>query len=1239
MKGKKRLVWLFIFTCSILQLSAQSYLHFIENKGQWNNKVAFKGELPSGAFFLKPDGGYKMVLHNRSELNTIIQRDHNSSSTNNIPSASISNNNSQKVLHSHAYEVKFLNANPHPEIIKEKQLANYNNYFIGNDPSKWNGACKIYQSITYKNIYPNIDIRYYTSSKGQLKYDIIVYPGGDVNNVSLYYDGVDDMKLKDGVLKIKTSVDDVLEGNPISYLSSEEGRKEVACNYNIKGNIVRFNLQESKPLNATLVIDPTIIFAGFSGSTADNWAYTATYDDAGNFYAGGIVFATGYQVSNGAYQQNFKGGNNATGEGDALSNLDANGFDIGIMKFNSTGTTVMYATYIGGSNGNEQPHSLIVDGSGNLVIAGRTTSSDYPTMFPNKIGPGGGQDIILTKLNATGTALIGSLRIGGTGNDGVNINTKDDQSNTAPKGSVSVRRNYGDDARSEVVLDNAGNIYLASCTQSNDFPTTNPFQTINKGGSFNQDGVIIKAAADLTSIIFSSYIGGTGDDAAFALAISPVSSNIYIAGATASKDLANNINAFQGGVCDGFIAIINNTNNPSLISTNYVGTASADQLYGIQFNKAGDVFITGTTEGLMPVVASPFNATGQASGKQFITKLSADLLTVKYSANFGNGSIYPNISPAAFLVDNCENVYVSGWGGGLDVPYTNSGTLNLIAKSAPDGSQPLKTTTDGNSFYFFVLERNANSQLYGGFYGDNKMNQNQPNILGDLNGVHVDGGTSRFDNKGVVYQSICACGPDPGMSTSGVAYPNNAAYQSNNGYSCNLFALKIAFNLAGVSSAVQAAIKGIVRDTAGCVPLQVSFKDTIGTAKQYIWRFGDGSADTTTTVSNVSHFYNSSGNFLVRLIGVDTSKCFPYDTSFVTIKVGVDSVSLGLNYSRVGGCNSLTYQFNNISVRSPTAIPFKANSFTINFGDGSTALLGGGSIQHTYAAVGTYNISLVLTDSSYCNQYDTTSIQLRISNAVKAQFTTPAFGCAPYNAVFTNTSLGGTDFKWVFGDGSSYSTNSAASVTHLYSNIQTYSAYLIAIDTNTCNKVDTSAIFIITAQGKPTASFTASPQPPISNTAIVFTNNSVGAISYHWIFGDGTDSVTTSSSPMSHLYNSTGTFNVSLIAINNGGCTDTISLSVSAIIIPVFGIPTAVAPNCNCINNKIFIKGFGIAAVKWNIYNRWGTLVFTTTNKDEGWDGKYKGILLPQDVYQYILEITMTDGSSYTKNGDITLLK
>ena len=1253
MHGMKAIGWLLFILVSGNRISAQAYLQFVENKGQWHEKVAFKGELAAGAFFLEPDGSYKIVLHNHDDLRTLIGQQHATyvaGPAMDIQTAKPAN--AKMVLHSHAYEVKFLHSNPTPEIIREKPEDHYRNYFIGNDAAKWTGGCKLYRAITFKNLYPNIDIRYYTAANGTLKYDLIVHPGGDVNSIAMYVDGADGIKVKNGGLRVKTTVDEVQEGVPVSYLSGPAGKKETPCKYNVRGNIIRFSVKEQIPAETTLIIDPSLVFSSFSGSKSDNWGYTATYDAAGNFYAGGIVFNTGYQVSSGAFQTLFQGGNNGTGEGDPQTNTDTNGFDIGIMKFDPTGKTVIYATYIGGSSGNEQPHSMVVDGSGNLIIAGRTTSGvTYPTIPANsKIGPEGlpgNQDIILTKLNATGSGLIGSLRIGGKADDGVNILSKDlSLPNGFVKPTISIRRNYGDDARSEVVLDNAGNIYLGSCTQSTDFPAINSFQNSNNSAdtSFHQNAVIIKAAPDLSSVLFSSYLGGTGDDAAFAIALNPVNNNIYLAGATSSRDFPGAINSFNGGPCDGFVAIVNNTANPTLASSSYFGTDSADQIYGVQFNKSGqNVFLSGTTEKVMPVINSNFNTvSGQKSGNQFIMKLSSDLSTVVYSANYGNGGTKPNISPAAFLVDVCENVYVSGWGGGLDRNYSNQGISGLTVKSAPDGTQPLFKTTDGNGFYFFVLEKNANSQLYGGYFGEKVSPPSSG--TGDLNGVHVDGGTSRFDNNGVVYQSICACGPDKSSTTAGVAFPNNGAYQSAisgnsiGGFSCNLLALKVAFNLSGVIAGVQTTINGIPRDTAGCLPLTVTFTDTIGNAQQYYWTFGDGSAQVTTTTNSTNHVFNLAGLYRVMEVAFDPTKCNQYDTSYVNIRVRNDAATLSLSAVKIPPCNSLAYKFTNSSV-APAGKTFNSKSFSLDFGDGSKpVIIGDTTITHGYPASGLYNVRLTLLDTNFCNHTDSFPLVLSIAANVKAQFTTPALGCLPYAAVFDNTSLGSgaTTYFWDFGDGS---TSTVTNPSHTYPNAGTYKVRLIASDVNTCNLTDTSVYHTITVSGKPTVDFTASPQPPKNNTAITFTNLSTGGQTYQWTFGDGDTINTFNIASVSHIYNISGVFNVCLIVTNQAGCIDSLCQSVSALITPLFDVPTAFSPNGDGINDRIYVRGFGITSMKWNIYNRWGVLVYQSSDLTQGWDGTYKGLVQPQDVYQYVLEVVMSDGKKYLKKGDITLLK
>lgn len=1207
---------------------AQQSLEFVENKGQWDNAIQYKGQLATGTFALKKDGGYKITLLNHDDLKAVgdILHGHKENassggasggdreqaviSTNSNKTITSSSNNG--TIRGHVYEVSFLNANPNPVAFADKQQSFYNNYYIGDDKTKWASGCKVFGAVTYKNIYPNIDVRYYTD-KGQLKYDIIVNPGGDINRVALYVDGVDALKLKDGQLVFKTSVDEVKEAIPYSYQSGKKGKQTVACRFEVKGNIVRYKIDNPIDNDATLVIDPSLIFSTFTGSRAENWGFTATYDGAGNFYAGGIVFGDAYPFQNGAFS--FSGTTASTGEG--------KGFDIGIIKFNPTGTAKIFATYLGGKSGNSFPHSLIVDANNNLVIAGKTTATEYPS--PRKVGPRGGYDIVITKLKADGTGLIGSLMIGGTTDDGVNIRNKYPSGNG---GSISTRRNYGDDSRSEVIIDNAGNILLASCTQSTDFPTVNAFQSANGGANASaraQDGLFIKVSSDLSNVLVSSYLGGGDDDAAFVLSINPLTGNIYVAGATASSNFPGDKTGViaatnAGGACDGFVSMLNNAGTQLLQST-YLGTSGADVVYGIQFDKYGYPYVMGTTTGSWVVTSNV--AFVQNGGKQFISKLQPNLSTYVYSTVFGTNSSVPNLSPTAFLVDRCENVYVSGWGGTANTQqqYGSAGTNGLTVTA-----DAVKKTGDGSDFYFFVMERNATKQLYGSLFGQN----------GGY-GEHVDGGTSRFDANGIIYQSLCSCqNADPG---AGNAFPTSGgAFASTRGYDgCNLAAIKIAFNLSGVGAGVQSSIQGTANRKTGCVFTEVEFKDTLALGKTYVWNFGDGSPEQTTTTPNIKHAYTVVGNYSVRLISIDSSTCNISDTSYVTIRVRNDAATLALNATKLAPCNALSYQFDNTSI-APAGKPFSNNSFTLFFGDGTQRTVGLGSFQHSYPAAGTYNAGLILSDTNYCNYPDTFKLQLRIAANVKAQFNTPAIGCAPYQAVITNTSLAGETFTWDFGDGTSYV--GADPPPHLYNAVGSYTIKLSVVDTNTCNKID-SASFTITVNGKPTSAFTFSPNPPQANTAVVFTNNSIGtASSYKWLYGDG-DSLVTSNinAVVSHIYNATNTYNACLIASNLSGCKDTSCQNVRAITIPLLDVPSALTPNGDGVNDVVQVRGYGITKMDWRIYNRWGVLMFQSSSQKIGWDGKFKGNIQAQDVYTYTLEVEFSDGTKYSKTGDITLLR
>jgi len=1206
---KKIFVILTIFFA--VKTKAQAYLEFVENKGQWANNIAFKGDLRTGAIALKPDGGYRMLQHNQQDLDAI----HNFYHPHDKLSIEKSMTTKELGLHSHVYEVSFLGCNPHPQAITEKPQDTYNNYYIDNDKSKWASGCKIYQAITYKNIYPNIDIRYYTGN-GTLKYDLIVNPGGNPNQIAMVFDGADDLKIKKGKLEIKTSVSTVNELEPYTFQPSENGKKQIDCNYRLNKNIVTFNV-DNYDKTVPLIIDPAIeVFSTLTGSLADNWGFTATYDGAGNFYAGGIVFGGGFPVSNGS---TWQGG---------MDSDDGDSFDIGIIKFNPLGTNRLYATYIGGSVGNEQPHSLVVDGFGSLIIAGRTNSVNYPITLPSN-GVCGNKDIILTKLNSLGN-IVASTRIGGSGDDGMNIKPKYSNTPQLPYGTLSINRNYGDDARSEVIVDENNNILLASCTQSTDFfVTPNAFQQTNGGAAVamnrKQDAVFIRASNDLSNILTSTYLGGNNDDAAFVLAINPIDKNIYLAGGTASTNFPGNKTGvlnpnFLGGDCDGFIAILNQTGT-SLLASTYLGTPKAENIYGIQFDKSGFPYTMGTTNGTWPI----FNAIeNKPFAKQFIAKLQPNLSSFVYSTTWGTVSPEPNISPIAFLVDRCENVYVSGWGGSINsgYKYLNSGTWGLTAKPSDPNQNVLKVSTDGSDFYFYVLERGARSQIYGGFFGQN-------NGVGE----HVDGGTSRFDKEGVIYQSLCAnCGndPKPEFPTTPGAYS-----RTNPSGNCNLAAIKIAFNFAGVGAGVRSSIKGRNGDTSGCVPLLIKFQDTLAQGVSYTWNFGDGSPEITTKTPNTSHLYTDIGDYKVRLISIDSSTCNIVDTSYKTMRIRSDSASLKLTYKKIGDCYANTYEFDNIASVAPIKKPFSETSFIINFGDGVIEQMGLVKKTHQYKAPGYYKGFMILVDTNYCNTPDTVFFNITVIANLKASFQRPGSGCLSSTLKFTNTSNGGDTYTWDFGDGTfSYARNAI----HFFSPSGNYMVKLTVFDSFSCNKVSYDS-FLIYIAPSPTALFTYNPSPPQINTPVNFINKSIGALRYVWIFGDG-DSLFTNSltQPIRHTYQLTQLVTPRLIVYNEFNCTDTFRVQFKARVNQLFDVPNALAPDGNT-NNKIFVRGYGIKKINWNIYNRWGILMYSSNDVTQGWDGKYKGEIQPQDVYHYTLKVEFYDGKKDGKTGDITLLR
>lgn len=1187
--------------------SAASYygLEFTENLGQWGDRFGYRAEAGRAVFYLHGDG-FTVLQHNEADYRRALEKVHGH--TSDTSGDHDGGAGPEFTLRSHAFRVYFEGGNPGGRVTTEYELQSNISYYVGNDPSRWKSGIRSWQSVTYHDVYPNIDVRY-RSDGGRLKYDIIARPGADLSKLRLRYEGAEGLSVEKGVLQVRTSVGTSRELEPYAYQPLEGGKREVDCKFRVKGDRVSFDVK-GYDLRQVLVIDPTLDFGTYTGSRSSNWGYTATPGPDGSFFAGGIVFSVGYPISTGAVQATFRGGN----------------VDIGITRFSPNGSARMYSTYIGG-DGDDMPHSLIADGAGNLIMLGRTTSSNYPQqgyVTPNR----GGSDIVVTKINAAGTALIGSAIIGGNSTDGANIDPAITPSNWG-----SLLFNYGDNARSEVILDDAGNVYFAANTQSGNFPLVNPAQATIGGG---QDAVVVKMSPNLGSLLFSTFLGGSGDDGGFCIKLHPTTGEVFVAGPTLSTNFPGNktgtIGTTAGGQIDGYVAVLS-PNGSNLLRSTYLGTNVTDIVYGLQFDRAGYPYVTGITLGPWPVLnATPFSA----GSKQFISKLRPDLTGYEYSTVFGSGSTLPNISLVAFLVDRCENVYVSGWGGKLNPCSGNSATDLRSAGplGMPITPDAIKSTTDNRDFYFIVLEKNAAKVLYGSYAG-------QSGGEGD----HVDGGTSRYDSRGAIYQAVCAnCGGSnacpsqpitfPFPVTPGVVAPVNGALGTNSSGECNLGAIKISFEFDGVKASLQTSINGKVRDTSGCFPLKVDFTDTIGMARRYIWDFGDGSPRDTTTVPDNSHTFLNPGLYRVMLIGIDSTKCIPVDSAYRYINVRRDKSIPDFLPNKLAPCEFLGYRFDNTTV-APPGKPFGNRSFTWDFGDGSARVVTGSTpVSHTYAAMGTYNVKLILNDTAYCNGPDSVSKTIRLSPSLKANFTTSKdTACAPLTIRFGNTSAGGQTFAWDFGDGTTFAGSTPPDKTYSVGGI--YTVTLIGNDPNTCNITDTvrKRIYVVP---RPAAGFTYTPLPSVENTPTRFINTTFGATRYLWDFGDGTTS--TDVNPL-HQYVKTGVNRVCLEAVNSFNCRDTVCQQVLSLVVDALDVPNALTPNGDGVNDRVFVRGFGIVKMNFRIYNRWGQLVFQSTDPAIGWDGTYKGVPQPMDAYGYVLDVEFNSGERVTRKGDITLLR
>ncbi len=821
-----RKLLLFAAIASSLYSYSQVHIQFIENKNQWNNNVLYKADIISGSIFLE-DNCFTYCFYDHNDVHKChhpsdIEEEHNHAH----------NDGNKKNMHFHAFKMHFNNSNINPRIYGNNEYPHYYNYFIGQDKSKWASKVKCYKGVNYNNIYNNIDIKMY-NEKNNLKYDYIVKPGGNVHDINIEFEGVKDIKIIDGRLLIKTSVIDITEEKPFAYQIINGEKVQVKCEYKLDGVFLKFNVGRYNK-NEPLIIDPVLMFSTYSGSYSNNFGYTASYDSKGHLYSGSTAFGPDYPTTLGAFQTIYGGDSNPSSVNQ--------GTDIAITKWNLDGSAMIYSTLLGG-NMDELPHSIFVNSEFELYVYGTTGSDNFPVtsnaydqtynggsnFIPSGLGVSfpTGTDIIVAKLSLDGSDLLGSTYLGGSENDGLNMGV--------------LKYNYADEVRGEIMLDNNHNVYIVSSTFSSNFPVTSG--VLQNSISGDLDGCVTKLNNDLTTVIWSTYIGGTGTDAAYSITLDS-NEDIYISGGTTSNDFPTTSGtlhpAYIGGMSDAFVTHIS-SNGQSILESSYFGSIEYDQAYFVELNGGNKVYLFGQTlaSGSTLILNASYNTPGSG---QFISVLESDLSTLIRSTVFGTGNGV-NISPVAFLVDVCDKIYISGWGGGTNQPpYGSGGWTTGMETTSPT----FQSTTDGSDFYLAVFEDDMSAITYGTFIGGNQSAE------------HVDGGTSRFSKNGKIYEAVCAgCWGNSDFPTS------SGSWSSMNNNSCNLAVFKFDFMLP-------ITIAEFPLPLHRCAPYTHTFDNLSQYANSYEWNFGDG---TTSSDFEPTHVFDSVGTFHVTLTAFGDSSC------------------------------------------------------------------------------------------------------------------------------------------------------------------------------------------------------------------------------------------------------------------------------------------------------------------------------------------------------------------------------
>ncbi len=623
-------------------------------------------------------------------------------------------------------EMRFAGANPNAPASGVEELPGKANYFFGRNPRSWRTNVPTYAKVRTRGVYPGIDLVYY-GNQPRLEYDFVVRPRANPGRIRLAFEGASGLRIdRKGDLLVETAAGAVRLHKPAVYQVLLGGRQAGQRVYRRGGwqaltkQTAEFRLGRYDH-SRELVIDPVLSFSTYLGGSGGDTANTIAVDAQGNAYVAGETASTDFPVTANAFQKTC---------GTSQSPCRTMGF---VAKLSADGSTLLYATYLGGSQ-YTQVSALAVDSAGDAYLTGYTNAADFPTTsgaFQTTCNPSDPTAQycaapFVTKLDPSGSSLLYSTYLGETG------------SLTLGSFGPAIQGNG-------IALDSAGDAYVGGGTTLTNFPTT--------AGAFEaqdpmpgvEHGFLSELNPAGTALVFSTYLGGTGQDQVNAVTVSG-SQAVYATGETVSLDFPTSSGAFQRGLYSGpnvlgpNAFVVKFSLSGSLDYSTLLGGTGQSGGQAIAVDSAGAAYITGDSNyGDFPTTPDGFETTS-ASGPAYVAKVHPDGCALEYATYLGpQQSGFTTLRPSAIALDASGDMYVAGQLYQSDLSSTVSSSLNLPMVN------PLQPTLSYNSGFVGELNATGSALLFSSPFGGSDVTQVNAMALDSQGDIYVTGETRDTD--------------------------------------------------------------------------------------------------------------------------------------------------------------------------------------------------------------------------------------------------------------------------------------------------------------------------------------------------------------------------------------------------------------------------------------------------------------------------------------------------------------